>query len=106
MGGLRRRREGTIGGAYDFAGLTSVAEIQRLLEIATVDALALDNSVPRIRALIAVALAAAKLLETGELQEQLKVLNQAVLGQRAESPSPFDLELIPTPFIGDEGRTP
>src|SRR3569833_3090670 len=63
--GLRRRREGALRGAYDFEGLTSVDEIRRLLEIATLDTLGLENSIGRARALIAAAQAAAKLLETG-----------------------------------------
>jgi hypothetical protein len=78
LGGLRRRRERTVSGAYDFAGLGSIESIRRILEIATVDALGLENSVARARVLIAAALAAAKLLETGELAERLSVLEAAV----------------------------
>jgi hypothetical protein len=78
LGGLRRRRERTVSGAYDFAGLGSIESIRRILEIATVDALGLENSVARARVLIAAALAATKLLETGELEERLAVLEAAV----------------------------
>jgi hypothetical protein len=49
LGGLRRRRERTVSGAYDFAGLGSVESIRRILEIATLDALGLENSVARTR---------------------------------------------------------
>src|SRR5680860_925662 len=34
LGGLRRRRERTVAGAYEFAGLGTVADIRRLLEVA------------------------------------------------------------------------
>lgn len=78
LGGLRRRRERTVSGAYDFTGLGSIESIRRILEIATVDALGLENSVARARVLIAAALAATKLLETGELAERLAVLEAAV----------------------------
>ncbi len=36
LGGLRRRREEAVSGAYDFDGLQDVAQVQRLLEIACV----------------------------------------------------------------------
>jgi len=78
LGGLRRRRERTVSGAYDFTGLGSIESIRRILEIATVDALGLENSVARARVLIAAALAATKLLETGELADRLAVLEAAV----------------------------
>jgi hypothetical protein len=42
------------------------------------DALGLENSVARARVMIAAALAATKLLETGELAERLAVLEAAV----------------------------
>src|SRR5688572_3409343 len=74
LGGLRRRREGSLSGVYDFDGLTSVEQIRRLLEIATLDTLGLDNSISRARTLIAAAQAAAKLLETGELETRIAVL--------------------------------
>ena len=37
LGGLRRRREGTLAAAYDFDGLTTVQALRRVLEIATLD---------------------------------------------------------------------
>lgn len=86
LGGLRRRREKTVSGAYDFAGLGSIEAIRRILEIATIDALGLENSIARARVLIAAVLAAAKLLETGELEERLAALEAAVRVGRAASP--------------------
>jgi hypothetical protein len=55
LGGLRRRREKAVSGAYDFAGLGSVEAIRRLLEIASIDALGLENSIVRARVLISAA---------------------------------------------------
>ena len=78
LGGLRRRREKTVSGAYDFAGLGSVEAIRRILEIATIDALGLENRVVRARVLISAALAATKLLETGELEERIAAREAAV----------------------------
>ena len=34
LGGLRRRKGRTVAGAYEFRGLTTVADIRRLLEVA------------------------------------------------------------------------
>lgn len=90
LGGMRRKREATLQGAYDFEGLTSVEMIRRLLEIAALDTLGLDNSVGRARTLIAAALAAAKLLETGEMEERMKTLEAAVLKRGAAESSVFD----------------
>ncbi|MPZ51010.1 MAG: hypothetical protein GEU75_17200 [Dehalococcoidia bacterium] len=81
LGGLRRRREGTLQGAYDLDGLDTVAGIRRLLEVALVDLVGLENSVARSRALISGVLAAAKLLEVGEHEERLAAI-KATLGPR------------------------
>src|SRR5438128_2293939 len=78
LGGLRRRREKAVSGAYDFAGLGSVEAIRRILEIATIDALGLENSIVRSRTLISAAIAAAKLLETGELEARIAILETAI----------------------------
>ena len=86
LGGLRRRREKTVSGAYDFAGLDSVDAIRRILEIATIDALGLDNSIARSRLLIQAALAGAKLLELGELEDRVGRLETAVRSRRVERP--------------------
>ena len=81
LGGLRRKREGTLQGAYEFDGLGSIPDITRLLEIAVLDALGLDSSIARVRALIAAALAGTKLLEVGEQEERLAAIESA-LGPR------------------------
>jgi hypothetical protein len=82
LGGLHRRKEGTIAVAYDLPGLDTVAGIRRLLQIVSTDGLAMDNGVPRLRALISTAVAATNLLKVGEFEERLAALEAAV-GQRS-----------------------
>src|SRR5713226_8402716 len=62
LGGLRRRKEGTIAVAFDLPGLDTVEGIRRVFQIALSDLLGLDNSISRARALIATGGAAMKLL--------------------------------------------
>jgi hypothetical protein len=78
LGGLRRRKEGTIAVAYDLPGLDSVAGIRRLLDIVVTDGVGLDNGIPRLRVLISTAVAAANLLKVGEFEERLVALEAAV----------------------------
>ena len=81
----------TVSGAYDFAGLETVADIRRLLEVAALDTLGLENSIARARALTYLATAAIKLLEVGELEQRLASLEAAVHGQSLPE-SAFDAE--------------
>jgi hypothetical protein len=87
LGGLRRRREKTLSGAFDFEGLASVGAIRRILEIATIDALGLENSIARARILISAGLAAAKLLETGDLQARIELLEAASRSGQMDPPA-------------------
>src|ERR1035437_4224892 len=61
LGGLRRRKEWTVGSAYVPPSLETVAGIRPLLQIGPTDALAMNNAAPRLRALIPTAVAAANL---------------------------------------------
>jgi len=81
LGGLRRRREKTVSGAYDLEGLDDVAKIRRLLEIAVLDTLSLENSVARSRTLAYLAQVALKTLEVGEFETRLEAL-EATTGPR------------------------
>ena len=90
LGGLRRKREKTVALAYDVDGLRDVDQVRRVLEIALVDTLSLDNSVPRNRTLISLAQTGLKAMETGELEERLAALEAAVK-RRADAPV-FDSE--------------
>lgn len=84
LGGIRRRREGLVQGTYDFNGLASVPDLRRLLEVAAVDCLALDNSIARVRAIAAVVQVGAKLLELGDFEERLQAL-ESVIEPRLQS---------------------
>ena len=85
LGGLRRRKEGTIAVAYDLPGLDSVAGIRRLLDIVVTDAVGLENGIARLRVLISTAVAATNLLKVGELEDRLASLEAAVK-QRSTDP--------------------
>lgn len=78
LGGLRRRKEKTVAGAYDIEGLDDVPKIRRLLEIAALDTLSLENSVARSRTLAYLAQIALKALEVGEFEERLARIEKAV----------------------------
>jgi hypothetical protein len=47
LGGLRRRKEGTIAVAYDLPGLDTVVGIRRLLDIVVTDGVGLENGIAR-----------------------------------------------------------
>jgi len=91
LGGLRRKREKTVAIAYDFQGLESVEQLRRVLEVAILDTLSLDNGVPRNRTLGSLTMAALKALGTGELEERLAALEAAVHSR--EAPPVFDAEV-------------
>lgn len=78
LGGLRRRRERAVSGAYDFEGLASVEQIRRFLEIAAVDTISLENSVARSRTIAYIAQVSLKALEVGELEERMRALEAAM----------------------------
>ena len=78
LGGLRRRREVAVVGAYELGGLDTVVDLRRILEIALLDTLSLDNSIARARTLGYLVGVAAKLLEVGELEQRLAYLEAAV----------------------------
>ncbi len=92
LGGLRRRREVAVSGAYEFDGLETVAGLRRLLVIAALDTLGLENSIARARTLVYLVGVAGKLLETGELEERLAFLENAHQGQKTLPESVFDQE--------------
>jgi hypothetical protein len=63
LGGLRRKRERTVAAAYDLAGLDDIGAVRRVLEIAVLDTLGLENSVARSPVLVGAVAAASKLIE-------------------------------------------
>ncbi len=74
IGGSRRKRERTVAVAYDFEGLTTVESVRRLIEIAVVDTLSMENSINRNRTLAYLAQGAIKLLQEGEHEERIQSL--------------------------------
>jgi len=80
-GGQRRKREAALATAYDFVGMGTILDLLRVLDIATLDTLNLENSVQRNRTLIAAVMAAAKLIEVGEMEERIEAV-EAALGPR------------------------
>jgi hypothetical protein len=82
LGGVRRRRERVVQGAYDYEGLGTIEGIRRVLDIAVADTLGLENGVQRSRTLIAGAQAAAKLLETGELADRIEALEEVLADRK------------------------
>ena len=74
LGGQRRKRERIVSGVYDLEGLDTIPKIRRILEVAVLDTLGLENSINRSRALASLATAAARLLEAGELEERVEAL--------------------------------
>ena len=81
LGGLRRRKEKTVAAAYDLDGLDTVDQVRRLLQIAVMDTLGLENSVARSRTLAYLAGIALKVVEVGDMQERLAAL-EAAMGPR------------------------
>lgn len=63
LGGLRRRRERALAGAYDMGGCEALDDIQRLVTIAVLDTLSLENSVARSRTLAYLAQTAIRVQE-------------------------------------------
>ena len=82
LGGLRRRREKATSQVFDWGGLENVEEIRRVLEVAVIDTLGLDNSPARSRTLGYLASLSLKALEVGELEERVAALEQAVHKRR------------------------
>src|SRR5450756_1038811 len=72
LGGLRRKREATVSGAYDFESLNTVDGIRRLVEVAVIDTLGMENSIARSRTLGYLAQVALHTLEVGNLEERLE----------------------------------
>jgi len=76
---------------YDLGGLTNIPDIQRIIEIALLDTLSLDNGVARNRTLLAGAQTALRALETGELAERVGNI-EAILKREGAVPATFVVE--------------
>ena len=102
LGGLRRRREATVAGAYEFDGLASVVDIRRLLEVAVADTLSLENSIARSRTLAYLAQVALRTLETGELEQRLASIEAAIGSNRVVGAPAIDLAAAGVAFAFEE----
>lgn len=80
-GGLRRRRESTLAGAYEFDGIESEGGLARLLNIAAYDALALDTGVNKVRSIVAIVQAGERVLHNQELEARVAEL-ESLMGDR------------------------
>jgi hypothetical protein len=87
VGGLRRRREGAVAIAYDISGVVTIEEQQRILEIATLETLALPNSIARSRTLIDIVRVGLKVREAGQLEARVAAL-EAALAARSPATQP------------------
>ena len=67
----RKRREGTLEVIYEVDGMETVPQLRRILKIAVMEALGLENNAARIRLLLNAVAVGAKLLETDELADQI-----------------------------------
>jgi hypothetical protein len=92
LGGLRRRKEGTIAVAYDLPGLDSVTGIRRLLDVVVTDGIGLDNGIPRLRVLISTAVAATNLLKVGEFEDRVAALEAAIAHGQSDEDAAFGAE--------------
>jgi len=88
LGGLRRKREKSVGTSYRLGDLRTFDAQWRLLEIAATDALALENSPARIRLLLGT------LREVRELQ-RLDGIRQREARREAEAAEPRPKEKSP-----------
>ena len=86
LGGQRRRREKITEGAYDLEEIDSIPALRRVLKVAVIDALGLENSVARSRVLISAVQVGAKLVEVGEMEERMAAV-EAALGPRVVNQS-------------------
>jgi hypothetical protein len=92
LGGLCKRREAALIGAYDIGGLDSLAVLERVLEIALLNNLGLDNSLNQSRTLGYLVGIGTKLRQEGETEERLRALEAAMQGQKMPAASVFDGE--------------
>ena len=76
LGGLRRKRESTISTAYQFESLNSVDSIRRIVLIAVLDALSMENSMARARTLAYLAQVALHMLEVGDIEQRVSALEE------------------------------
>jgi hypothetical protein len=95
IGGMHRRKRKTVGAIYGFHGLRTIEDLQSLLETAAIETMALENTIARNRAIGGFVATGAKLIEIGELEARLAVLEAALDTSRGDhQPDPPDSGLF------------
>jgi hypothetical protein len=97
LGGLRRRRERVVETTFDLPPDLSVSLLQRVLTIALVDTLALENGIARNRTLVLAVRAGAELVRASELAERLRTIELAILGRTGGGSPALVLAADPDP---------
>src|SRR4051794_1918198 len=80
--------------------LTTIPDSQRIIEIAVLDTLSLDNGVARNRTLLAGAQTALKAQETGDLAERVEAL-EAILKRQGTGPATVAGDGLPEEAAGE-----
>ncbi len=93
LGGFRKRCEAAVISAYNLEGMDSLTLLQRVLEVALLDTLGLDNNLNRSRTLGYLVGIGTRLRQEGEMEERLRALEAALRGQNALPLPVFDVEL-------------
>jgi hypothetical protein len=78
IGGLHRKKEKHVALVYEVTGVRTVDEHERILEIATLDALALESSVARSRTLTDIVRTGLKVREASRLEDRMAALEAAL----------------------------
>jgi hypothetical protein len=78
-GGIARRRELVLREVYGIEGADGLADAGRMIDLATVVLLGLDNSVPKARGLLNAAQTLMKMVEVGKLAEDVAAMKSVVL---------------------------
>jgi hypothetical protein len=95
VGGLHRRKKKTVSAIYGFHGLRTIEDLQSLLETAAVETMALENTIARNRAIGGFISVGAKLIEVGDLEARLALLEVALEAARDRPASdPSDSGLL------------
>ena len=95
VGGLHRRKKKTVSAIYGFHGLRTIEDLQSLLETAAVETMALENTIARNRTIGGFISVGAKLIEVGDLEARLALLEVALEAARETGPSdPSDAGLL------------
>jgi hypothetical protein len=76
LGKLRRKQESIASSAYQFKSLVSLDGIMRIVLIAVLDAVSVENSISCARTLAYLAQVALRILEVGEIEESVTALEK------------------------------